>query len=95
MKPLIPGYLTPLILSGSVVMLSMVLFGIRRALKQTAWSSEERNWTFWSVALVLLGWFAIALVTSVLGLYHAISLKTPTIQLDQPVQGIQFDGSAI
>ena len=80
MKPLIPGYLTPLILTSSVVMLSTVLFGIRRALKQTTWSREERNRTFWSVTLVLIGWFAVALVTSILGAYHATSLKTPTIQ---------------
>ena len=80
MKPLIPGYLTPLILTSSVVVLATVLFGIRRALKQTAWSSEDRNRTFWSVALALVGWFAVALVTAALGAYHASSLKTPTIQ---------------
>ena len=80
MKPLIPGYLTPFVLTSSVVMLSTVLFGIRRALKQTTWSREERNRTFWSVTLVLIGWFAIALVTAILGAYHATSLKTPTIQ---------------
>ena len=80
MKPPIPGYLTPFILTSSVVMLSMVLFGIRRALKQTAWSREERNRVFWSVTIVLIGWFAVALVTAILGAYHATSLKTPTIQ---------------
>lgn len=80
MKPLIPGYLTPLILTSSVVMLAMVLSRIRRAVKQTAWSSEDRNRTFWSVTLVLIGWFAVALTTAILGVYHASSLKTPTIQ---------------
>jgi hypothetical protein len=80
MKPLIPGYLAPFILTGSVVMLSIVLVGIHRALKQAAWSREERNRTFWRAAFVLVGWFVVALITSVLGLYHATSLKTPTIQ---------------
>src|SRR5690348_16369621 len=80
MKLQIPGYLTTCILTGSVVMVSMVLFGMRRALKKTAWSTEEQNRTFWSTALVLVGWFVIALVTSILGLYHPTSLKTPTIQ---------------
>lgn len=93
MKPLFPGYLMPFILTGSVVMLSTVLFGIRRALKQTHWSSEERNRTFWSVTVVLLGWFAVALITAILGVYHAASLKVPTIQyalLTPVVLGVVF-----
>src|SRR5689334_487657 len=80
MNLLILVYLTQLILKSSVVMLAMVLSGIRRAVKQTSWSSEDRNRTFWSVTLVLIGWFAVALVTATLGVYHASSLKTPTIQ---------------
>ena len=80
MKPLIPGYLTPLILTSSVVTLSMLLSGIRRALKQSSWSGKDRDRAFWSLTSVLFGWFAVALVTAILGAYHANSLKTPTIQ---------------
>jgi len=80
MTPLIPGYLTPVVLTGSLVMLSLILLGISRAVKQIASSTKERNRSFWSVSLVILGWFVVALVTSELGLYHGASLKTPTIQ---------------
>lgn len=80
MNPLIPGYLKPFLLTGSLAVLATLLFGLDRALKQAAWTKEERDRTFWSASLLLVGWYVVALVTAVLGFYRAAPLRIPTIQ---------------
>jgi len=79
MESLIPGYLTPVILAGSVVNPAVVLFGLHRALRRSSLSEDERTRTFWTSALLLITWLVVALVTAVLGWYHPAS-KTPTVQ---------------
>src|SRR5215470_5527096 len=76
----VPSYLTPFILSGMALVITSVLLGFRRALAGAAWPEADRTKAFWSVAALLLGWFAIATLTSVTGIYRPPSGRPPTIQ---------------
>jgi len=76
----VPSYLTPFILSGMALVITSVLLGLRRALAGAAWPQADRTKAFWSVAALLVGWFAIATVTSVANVYRPPSGNPPTIQ---------------
>ena len=57
MTSMVPAYLTPFILCGMAAILTAALLGLKRALHRTNWPQEERGKAFWSVALLLVGWF--------------------------------------
>ena len=76
----VPSYLTPFILAGMALVITSVLLGLRRALARAAWPEADRSRAFWSVAAILLGWFTIATVTSVTGVYRPPAGSPPTIQ---------------
>jgi len=79
MKYLVPGYLAPYILTGMITIITTVLLGLRRALRRAAWTEKDRAKAFWSVALLLAGWFIFAAATSTAGWYRPAS-GPPTIQ---------------
>src|SRR5580658_7754017 len=56
-----PGYLLPLVLSGTLVTLAAVLFGLQRALMLDRWSIGERRQAVWVTTILLVGWFFVAL----------------------------------
>lgn len=86
----VPGYLTPFIVTGMVAIIAAVLFGLRRAswrspssetaLPETAWPKNDRGTALWSVALLLVGWFAVACTTALNGFYRPPTGSPPTIQ---------------
>jgi hypothetical protein len=75
----VPNYLFPYILSGSLVTLAAVMFGIHKALKLAGWPAKDRKQAVGQIAVLLGAWFAAALVPSWLGLYRPVS-GPPTIQ---------------
>jgi hypothetical protein len=76
----VPAYLTPFILTGMAAIITAVLLGLNRALRRTTWPQSDRTKAFWSVALLLVGWFVVATTTSLAGFYSPRSGSVPTIQ---------------
>lgn len=76
----VPAYLTPFILTGMLIVITPLSFGLSRALRHAAWPDTDRAKAFWTVSLLLVGWFAAAVATSVAGWYRPGSGAPPTIQ---------------
>jgi len=76
----VPGYLFPYILSGNLVVVATVLFGLYRALKRAGWPAEDRRQAFGSVKALLVSWFFAALLPSWFGFYGGKPSRIPTIQ---------------
>jgi hypothetical protein len=80
MNYMVPNYLFPYVLSGTLATAGAMLFGIHRALKLAGWPARDRKQAVWKVAVLLGAWFVAALLPSWLGLYRTVSSGTPTIQ---------------
>jgi hypothetical protein len=78
---LVPGYLTPYILIGTVAIIATVLFGLQRALKRAQWPDEDRRLAFRSVAALLVGWYFTTLLLAWLEFYRGAATRIPTIQI--------------
>lgn len=81
----VPGYLTPVIVTGMITIIAAVLLGLNRALQRVAlsqkeWTEKDRSTAFWSVAALLVGWFVVAFATSLAGFYRPATASAPTIQ---------------
>lgn len=76
----VPSLLTLFILSGSLAMIAAVVIGLGRALTPPGWTPSERNKLLWTVSLVLLIWFAIAVFLALNGAYSVSAGSLPTIQ---------------
>lgn len=75
-----PAYLTPFILTAMIIFLSALLFGLRRAPRRAAWPEKDRSNAFWGVSSLIVGWFVVALIASIAGLYNPAAGRAPTIQ---------------
>lgn len=71
MNNLIPGYLSPYVLIGSVAVVATVLFGLYRA---------DRGRAFWSGSALLVAWFFAALLLTWLEFYRGTASRPPAIQ---------------
>jgi hypothetical protein len=80
MNNLVPSYLLPYILLGSIAVVVAVVFGLHRALRLSDWSAQSRSRAFWSVSTLLVAWYFAALVPSWLGLYQGTPSSIPSIQ---------------
>jgi hypothetical protein len=76
----VPAYLTPFILTGMIVVIAALLLGLRRALRSATWPERDQASAFWSASSLLVGWFVVALLTSIAGYYRPPSGRPPTIQ---------------
>lgn len=76
----VPSVFTLYVLSGSLAMIAAVVIGLGRALTPLGWSPSERRNVLWTVSLVLLIWFAIAIFLAVNGAYSVAADSLPTIQ---------------
>ena len=77
----VPAYLAPFILAGMVGIIAALLFGLRSALSRTNWPESQRAKVLWSVSAIIVGWFALAVATSISGFYRPPSGKprSPTL----------------
>jgi hypothetical protein len=76
----IPTYLFYFIAAGAVAVLITILYGLNRALADAHWPNAERTRTLSVAAVILLGWLAVAITLSAMGIYHVTSGDRPTIQ---------------
>jgi hypothetical protein len=79
MNHLVPAYLPPFVLLGTVGTIATLLFGLYRALRRTAWPAPGRLRAFWSLAAILVAWSIAALVPVRLGFYQGTPTRIPTI----------------
>ena len=77
---LVPAYLPPYILIGTVAIVVTVLVGLHRALKRARWPDQDRKRAVLSVATLLLGWYLATLVLAWFEFYRGASSRVPTIQ---------------
>jgi len=75
-----PSYLAPYLLVGVIASIATLLFGLKSALRRAAWPEKEQAKAFWSLAALLVTWFAFALETSLAGWYGGAARRVPTIQ---------------
>jgi hypothetical protein len=80
MNNLIPDFLTPYVLIGTVAVVAAVLFGLRSTLKAAGLPVRERQRAFWGGSGLLAAWLVAALLPSWLGFYHGRPSGVPTIQ---------------
>ncbi|NOU22941.1 MAG: MFS transporter [Methyloglobulus sp.] len=76
----IPTYLPYYILTGSVGIIAAILCGLHKGLVKAGWPTHERTSVVRTTAIVLIAWFAAAIILALLGAYHADSDRIPTIQ---------------
>lgn len=75
----VPAYLTPYILTGMILVIAALVFGLRRVLRRVDWPQADQAKALWSVSSLLIGWFIVAAATSIAGFYRPSS-GPPTIQ---------------
>lgn len=78
---MIPDYLPPYVLIGTVATVAAVIFGLHRALKLARWPVRDRRRAVWSGLVLLVAWFFAALLPSWLGLYRGTPSSIPTISM--------------
>ena len=76
----VPGYLYPEILAATVASVAVVLYGLNRSLKLARWSDPDQWSAFNTIAMLLVGWGAVAIGLSWLGVYQGASTRVPTVQ---------------
>jgi hypothetical protein len=55
----VPAYPTPFILTGMIVVITILLLGLRRVLAGAAWPESDRVKAFWSLSSLLVGWLLV------------------------------------
>jgi hypothetical protein len=76
----IPIYLSISVLVGCIGTIAAVIVGLNQGLKRASWQAGERRSIVRTMAVVLVGWFALALILAILGVYQANSDQLPTIE---------------
>ena len=76
----VPVYLPSYVLAGSVGMTAAILLGLRHALTMAEWPRHNRGRVARIAAVVLIGWFGVAITLGSLGVYGAAADRIPTIQ---------------
>src|SRR5271154_4462762 len=72
--------LSVFVLGDAAIVVAAVLAGIYIALGKSGWPSQDRGRVVGGAALLLLVWFASAILLSSNGFYSAVDGKLPTIQ---------------
>jgi hypothetical protein len=76
----VPTYLPYYIFAGGIAIIASALVGLRQALAAANWTERGRTPTVRAAAVLLIGWFALAVTLGALGAYQASADRFPTIQ---------------
>ncbi|MGA7358454.1 MAG: hypothetical protein WBW70_06345 [Candidatus Sulfotelmatobacter sp.] len=79
MNYLMPSYLIPYLLSGTLAITAMLLFGLDSALRLARWPARERKQAVWSIGVPMVAWLFAALLLSWFGFYRGVANRFPTI----------------
>jgi hypothetical protein len=80
MNSLVPAYLAPYVLIGTLAVVAAMLLGLHRGLKVAGLPIRDRRHAFWSGSALLVVWSLAALLPSWVGFYRGTPSRTPTIQ---------------
>ena len=64
MNYLMPSYLIPYVLSGTLAITATLLFGLDRALRLARWPARERKQAVWSIGVPMVAWLFAAVRTA-------------------------------
>ena len=76
----VPVYLPYYVLAGSIGIIAALLFGLGKALNRAGWPAYERSLAVRAFAVILIGWFFLAIALAWMGYYRAAADRIPTIQ---------------
>jgi hypothetical protein len=79
MNHLGPNYLLPDIMIGTVTVVAVALFGLRRALNRSELQVPHRRRAFWVGSALFMAWFFAALLLSWSGFYQGSPSRFPTV----------------
>jgi hypothetical protein len=77
----VPSFVQYSVIAGCVLTIIAVIVGVSQAAKRSNWSESDRRRTVWTTTAVLVGWFVLAVVLALLGVYGAAAGRVPTIEL--------------
>ncbi len=76
-----PAYVFYAVLGGSLAIIAALLLGLNHALARAGWPVEQRASVLQKTSVVLIGWYAVALVLSWLDFFRGAADRIPTIEL--------------
>ena len=77
---IVPAYLPYFVVTGSIAVMTAILFGLNRALRNAGWAIGERAVTVRAAALTIIGWFLLTIALASNDAYRANAEHIPTIQ---------------
>jgi hypothetical protein len=79
-QPIFPITWSYYVVSGTVAVIAALLFGLRSALRNAGWTTEDRTSTVRAAAVTVVGWFLLALALASADAYRGTADRIPTIQ---------------
>lgn len=77
---LVPVYLPYYVIACAIGVIAAILFGLRKALRNTLWSADAQGLALSAVAIVLIGWFLLAAGLALADAFLGAANRIPTIQ---------------
>jgi len=76
----IPTYLPYFVFAGTMAVVAPILYGLNRALADTAWAIADRTRVFRVSAAILIGWLALSIALAARSAYLVDATGIPTVQ---------------
>jgi hypothetical protein len=77
---IVPAYLPYYVLTGAIGTIAALLFGLRSALRNAGWTTEDRTATIRAATITVIGWFFLAIALASADAYRGAADRIPTIQ---------------
>jgi hypothetical protein len=77
---IVPAYLPYYVIAGTIGTIAAILIGLRGALGNAGWTTEDRTATLRAIAITIIGWFLLTLALASADVYRAAADRIPTIQ---------------
>jgi hypothetical protein len=77
---IVPVYLPYYVVTGTIGVIAALLFGLRRALSNAGWTTEDRKATLSAATVTVIGWFFLAIALALADAYRGAADRIPTIQ---------------
>ena len=77
---IVPTYLAYYVITGAIGAIAAILFGMRSALRNAHWTTEDRTSTVRAAAIIVIGWFLLAIALALVDAYRGTADRIPKIQ---------------
>lgn len=75
-----PADLIPFVLTINATIIAAVLVGLHRATGRTDWPQAKKTRVMRTGATLVIGWYLLALLLSIMGVFRGLSDRLPTIE---------------